>query len=545
MKSIKGKTLCKGIAIGKIHIIGSNDFPVKHIKIENIEKEIKRVEEAKFRVNKELQDLYNKAVVEIGENEAEIFHVHQMMLNDKDYEKTIKDIIKNEKVNAEYAVSITGASFSSMFEKIKNEYMKVRANDIKDITNRIIKCLRNENDKISKKYIINNITEPMVIVAEELTPSEILLLNRKKILAFVIKKCSSHSHAAILIKAMNIPTIIGIDFDINQLILGKEAIVDSYLGKLIIEPTEKIKEEARVKLKIEQMKKKTLKNLERKETVTLSGKKIRLYANIENVDGLDDALKNDAEGIGLFRSEFMYIGRTNPPGEEEQFNIYKQLAQTMKDKKVIVRTFDIGADKKASYLRLGNENNPLLGLRGIRVYWEKVHVFKTQLRALYRAAMYGNISIMYPMITDIEEVKAIKQISTEVKKELKEKQIPYKDVEEGVMIETPAAVMVSDELAKIVDFFSIGTNDLTQYTLAIDRQNASLETLYNPHHKAIIKMIKIAIDNAHKEGKWVGICGELASDISLTESLVNMGIDEFSVEPSNILILRQIIRQLI
>lgn len=538
MENVKGKSVYKGIALGKIHVMRSNDFQVRRKRIENMETEIARVEEAKAQARDELQALYDKAIVEVGESNAAIFQVHQMMLDDEDYQESIENIIKTQKVNAEYAVAVTGDNFSEMFASMDDEYMQARSADIKDITDRIIKCLCGGNDRTA------DIEEPVIIVADDLSPSETVTLDKSKILAFVTVHGSTNSHTAILARTMNTPALIGVDMDIKELKSGMEALVDGFTGEFIIEPTEEVKRKAKVQMELEDEKKALLQTLKGKETVTLSGKKINLYANIGSISDLGYGLENDAEGVGLFRSEFLYIGRDSLPSEEEQFNIYKQAAQNMAGKKVIIRTLDIGADKQADYLELGKEENPALGYRAIRICLTKTDIFKTQLRALYRAAVYGNISIMYPMIISTEEVEEIKKISAEVKAELASEMIPYKDVEEGIMIETPAAVIISDELAKMVDFFSIGTNDLTQYTLAIDRQNASLDRFYNPHHKAILKMIKIAIENAHKEGKWVGICGELGADTDLTEDFVNMGIDELSVSPSSILKLRNIIRKM-
>lgn len=538
MKSIKGKSVYKGIALGKIHIMKSNDFKIRREKIENIEAEITRVQDAKVKANNELQALYDKAIVEVGESNAAIFQVHQMMLDDEDYQESIENIIKTQKVNAEYAVAVTGDNFSEMFASMDDEYMQARSADIKDITDRIVKCLRGGSDRTA------DITEPVIIVAEDLTPSETVVLDKKKILAFVTVYGSTNSHTAILARTMNIPALIGVDMDLKEMKSGTEALVDGLTGEFILEPTDEVKEKAKAEMESENEKKALLQTLKGKKTVTLSGKEIKLYANIGSISDLGYAIENDAGGIGLFRSEFLYIGRDSLPDEEEQFNIYKQAAQNMAGKKVIVRTLDIGADKKADYLQLDDEENPALGYRAIRICLTQTDIFKTQLRALYRASIYGNISIMYPMIISTEEVEEIKKISAEVKAELAAEMIPYKDVEEGIMIETPAAVMISDELAKMVDFFSIGTNDLTQYTLAIDRQNAKLDRFYNPHHTAILKMIKIVIDNAHKEGKWAGICGELGADTELTETLVNMGLDELSVAPASILKVRKVIRQM-
>lgn len=538
MERIKGKAVYKGIALGNIHVIRKTANVVKRVKIENPAAEIERAKLARELAASQLQELYEKAVKDVGESNAAIFEVHQMMLEDDDYVESIENIIRTQEVNAEYAVAVTGDNFSEMFACMDDEYMQARSADVKDISERIVRCLRGKDSEDAE------FTEPVIIVADDLAPSETVAMDKSKILAFVTVHGSTNSHTAILARTMNIPALIGADMNLDALESGTEALVDAFSGEFILEPSEDVKAKAKANMAKEREKQELLQQLKGKEDVTLSGKKINLYANIGNIGDLGYALENDAGGVGLFRSEFLYLGRDSLPTEEEQFRIYKQAAQNMAGKKVIIRTLDIGGDKQADYLHLDKEENPALGYRAIRICLTQTDIFKTQLRALYRAAVYGNISIMYPMIISTEEVEQIRRISEEVKQELSAENIPYKDVEEGIMIETPAAVMISDELAKMVDFFSIGTNDLTQYTLAIDRQNEKLDVFYNPHHKAVLKMIQIAADNAHKEGKWIGICGELGADPELTATFVELGIDELSVAPSSILKLRKIIREL-
>lgn len=538
MECVKGKSVFKGIAFGKIAVLKKDDDVVKRTKIDNPEEEIQRVAQARKQSGEQLGKLYHKAVKEVGEASAAIFEVHQMLLEDDDFNESIEEIIRNQKVNAEYAVAVTGDNFSEMFASMDDEYMKARAADIKDISGRMIRNLAGESGTDMM------FDEPVIIVADDLSPSETVQMDKEKILAFVTVHGSTNSHTAILARMMNIPAVIGANLDLNEWKTGMEAVVDGFTGEIYLNPEESVRLEAKKKMEEEKEKRTLLLSLKGKENVTLSGHKINLYANIGSVGDMGYVLENDAGGIGLFRSEFLYIGKNELPTEEEQYQAYKQVAQTMAGKKVIIRTLDIGADKQAEYLNLGQEDNPALGYRAIRICLMQPEIFKTQLRALYRAAVHGNISIMYPMITSTEEVMKIKEISREVKAELKEANVPYKDVEEGVMIETPAAVMISDELAELVDFFSIGTNDLTQYTLAIDRQNEKLDPFYNPHHKAVLKMIQMVVDNAHKAGKWVGICGELGADLTLTEKFVKMGVDELSVAPSMILKLRKIVREM-
>lgn len=538
MQCLKGKSVYKGIAMGKISVLKKDDYIVKRTKIEDTQAEIQRVKAAVAASQEQLQKLYEKAVKEVGEASAAIFEVHQMMLEDEDYNESIENIITTEMVNAEYAVASTGDNFSEMFASMDDDYMKARAADIKDISKRLVKNLSGHGgDGI-------DLEEPVIVVADDLSPSETVQMDKDKILAFVTVHGSANSHTAILARMMNIPALIGVDMDLEALTTGTEGAVDGFTGEFYIEPTEEVKTSIQTKIEEEKEKRALLQTLKGKENVTKSGKTIKLFANIGSVSDMGYVLENDAGGIGLFRSEFLYIGRNELPGEEEQFQAYRQAVQNMAGKKVIIRTLDIGADKQADYLQIPQEENPALGYRAIRICLTQPEIFKVQLRALFRASAYGNLSIMYPMITSVEEVEQIQQIVCEVKQELKEAGIPYKDVEEGVMIETPAAVMISDDLAKMVDFFSIGTNDLTQYTLAIDRQNEKLDPFYKPHHKAILRMIKMVVDNAHKEGKWAGICGELGADPELTETFVKMGVDELSVAPSMILKLRKIIREM-
>ena len=538
METLIGKAVYKGIALGKIAVLRKTENVVKRVKIEDVDAELQRVEAAKAQAIEQLGKLYDKAVKEVGEASAAIFEVHQMMLEDLDFNEAIENVIRTQEVNAEYAVASTGDSFSEMFASMDDDYMKARAVDIKDISERLVQNLAGNGDNGL------DFTEPVIVVADDLTPSETVQMDKEKILAFVTVHGSTNSHTAILARMMNIPALIGVEMNLEDMQTGTEAVVDGFTGEFILCPEEEVKAKAQKKLDEENEKRNLLLELKGKENITLSGKKIELYANIGSAADVGYVLENDAGGIGLFRSEFLYIGRNELPSEEEQFQAYKQAAQNMAGKKVIIRTLDIGADKQADYLNLGKEENPALGYRAIRICLTQTDIFKTQLRAIFRASNYGQIAIMYPMITSVEEVKKIQEIVQEVKKELRDCEIPYKDVEEGIMIEIPAAVMISDELAELVDFFSIGTNDLTQYTLAIDRQNEKLDAFYNPHHKAVLKMIQMVVDNAHKAGKWVGICGELGADPKLTETFVRMGVDELSVAPSMILKLRKIVREM-
>ncbi len=538
MLQFLGKSVYNGITMGPVALLEKQDDLVRRRRIDDAEAEVARIAPACSKAQEQLQALYDKAVKEAGESSAAIFEVHQMMLEDDDYLDSIYNMIRTESVNAEYAVAQTGDNFSEMFASMDDDYMKARAADVKDISNRLIRILSGaaESDLSSM--------EPSILVADDLSPSETVQLDKEKILAFVTVHGSSNSHTAILARMMNIPALIGVPLDLKEIHSGMTAVVNAYEGKVTFEPDEELCRQTKAKIEEEKEKIRLLENLKGKENVTLSGKKVHIFANIGSVGDVGYVLENDAGGIGLFRSEFLYLGRDTFPTEEEQFQAYKQVLQTMAGKKVIIRTLDIGADKQVDYFNLGKEENPALGYRAIRICLKQPDIFKTQLRALLRAAVYGNLSIMYPMITAVEEVQKIYQIVEEVEKELKETQVPYKVPEQGIMIETPAAVMISDELAQIVDFFSIGTNDLTQYTLAIDRQNEKLEDFYNPHHKAILKMIQIVADNSHKYGKWTGICGELGADLALTEEFIRMGVDELSVSPSMVLKVRQRVREI-
>ena len=538
MQCFRGKSVYKGIAMGPIVVLKKNDYQVKRTRIEDPEAEVKRVDTALEKSKEQLQKLYDKAVREVGETSAAIFEVHQMMLEDDDYLEAIQNTIRTEQVNAEYAVATTGDNFAAMFASMDDDYMKARSADIKDISERLVRNLSGQEDTDLSSI------EPSVIVADDLSPSETVQMDKDKILAFVTVHGSTNSHTAILARMMNIPALIGVPMELEELKTGMTAVVDGFAGTVTFDPDEDTKTETEQKMKEEAEKLRLLQELKGKENVTLDGHKINIYANIGSVGDIGYVLENDAGGIGLFRSEFLYLGRNDFPTEEEQFQAYKQAVQMMAGKKVIIRTLDIGADKQVDYFNLGNEDNPALGYRAIRICLTQPDIFKTQLRALLRAAVYGNLSIMYPMITSTEEVKKIYEIVAEVEAELKEQEIQYKLPEQGIMIETPAAAIISDKLAEMVDFFSIGTNDLTQYTLALDRQNAKLDDFYNPHHEAILRMIQMVVDNAHKCGKWAGICGELGADATLTEQFVRMGVDELSVAPSMILKLRKIVREM-
>ena len=529
MTEYTGKSVYKGTAIGEIRVLKKKDSLVKRVHIDDVEAEVARLEDAKQQTLSQLQSLYEKALQEVGEANAAIFEVHQMMLEDEDYQDAILGMIRNEEVNAEYAVAVTGDNFAEMFANMDDEYMQARSADVKDISNRLVGNLSGE------EQMDWDTMEPSIIVADDLTPSETVQMDKKKILAFVTVHGSTNSHTAILARMMNIPALIGVPLPLEELHSGTQAIVDGKNGVFYLEPDATQIANAEEAQKQEKEQQNLLATYKGRESVTKSGKKIHLYANIGSVSDVAYVLENDAEGIGLFRSEFLYLGRDALPDETEQFNAYRQVLQMMAGKKVIIRTLDIGADKNADYLELGHEDNPAMGYRAIRICLEQPDIFKTQLRALLRAAKFGNLSIMYPMITSVEEVMSIKEIVKEVEKELQEENLPYEIPEQGIMIETPAAVMMSAELAEHVDFFSIGTNDLTQYTLAIDRQNSRLDRFYNPHHEAVLRMIQMTIDGAHKHGKWVGICGELGADTTLTERFITMGIDELSVSPSMVL----------
>ena len=538
MQYFQGKSVYKGIVMGPVAVLKKNDYQVKRARIEDPEAEVKRVKEAVEVSKKQLGRLYDKAVREVGEASAAIFEVHQMMLEDEDYLESMENMIRIELVNAEYAAAATGDNFAEMFAAMDDEYMKARSADVKDISERLVRNLSGEGDNDLSSM------EPSIIVADDLSPSETVQMDKEKILAFVTVHGSTNSHTAILARMMNIPALIGIPMDLNSLKTGMMAVVDGFSGQVIFEPEEDVQKETEKRMQEEAEKQKLLEELKGKENITPDGRKINIYANIGSVGDLGYVMENDAGGIGLFRSEFLYLGRNDFPTEEEQFQAYKQAVQTMAGKKVIIRTLDIGADKQVEYFNLGKEENPALGYRAIRICLKQPEIFKAQLRALFRAAVYGNLSVMYPMITSTEEVEKIYAIVAEVEEELKAQEVQYKIPEQGIMIETPAAVMISDRLAEMVDFFSIGTNDLTQYTLAIDRQNEQLDDFYNPHHEAVLRMIRMVVENAHKCGKWAGICGELGADLTLTEQFVRMGVDELSVAPSMILKLRKIVREM-
>lgn len=531
---LEGKSVFGGIAIGRLSIYNKKENQVKREKITDVEAEITRFTDAKKTAKEQLKGFYEKAVKEVGEVNAAIFEVHQMMLDDLDYVESITNMIRAQEVNAEFAVASTGDNFSKMFAAMDDDYMKERAADVKDISNRVISILQNaENGSVTGE-------KPVILLADDLAPSETVQLDKSKVLSFVTRHGSTNSHTAILARTMNIPALIGIDFseDVN----GKMGIVDGYTGKLYIEPDEETMKKYEAKKAEDENKKRLLLELKGKENVTLDGKKINLYANIGGVADVANALSNDAGGIGLFRSEFLYLESEDYPTEEAQFTAYKTVAENMAGKKVIIRTLDIGADKQVDYFHMEKEENPAMGYRAIRICLDRPEIFKTQLRAIYRASYYGTISIMFPMIISVKEVKRIKEIVAEVKAELTTEGIPFKDCELGIMIETPAAVMISDLLAEEVDFFSIGTNDLTQYTLAIDRHNPKLDSFYDSHHEAILRMLQMVVDNGHKHGCWVGICGELGADTTLTSTFLKMGFDELSVSPAMILRVREEIR---
>lgn len=536
MEKLTGKSILKGIAIGKILFYQKDEQAVKRVKTEDTKAEIERYVNARKEAVLQLNELYKKAVKEVGEMNAAVFEVHAMMVEDGDYVDSIVNIIETQQVNAEYAVAVTGDNFSKMFAEMDDDYFKARAADVKDISERIINILS------GNKNSGNNLKEPVIIVADDLAPSETVQMDKEKLLAFVTEHGSSNSHTAILARTMNIPALTGIS--ISKEWDGKIAVLDGYTGTLYIDAgkdtIDKFKKRQDEDIKSREL----LQNLKGKEDITLDGRKIKLYANIGSVKDVANVLANDAAGIGLFRSEFLYLETNDYPDEESQFTAYKTVAENMAGKKVIVRTLDIGADKQADYFNLDHEDNPAMGYRAIRICLERTDIFKTQLRALLRASAFGNMSIMFPMIISVNEVKRIKEIVKSVKAELSQEGIPYGDTELGIMIETPAAVMISDLLAQEVDFFSIGTNDLTQYTLAIDRQNMKLDNIYDSHHPAVLRMIQMTVENGHKHGCWVGICGELGADTELTEDFVRMGIDELSVSPSFVLPIRKIIRNI-
>ncbi|EOS25607.1 phosphoenolpyruvate-protein phosphotransferase [Lachnospiraceae bacterium 3-1] len=537
MIKFSGSSVFGGVAIGKLFIFQKNENKVERRHIEDAGKETERFEKAKEEALKQLQGLYEKALKDVGEANAMIFEVHQMMLEDLDYLDSIHHMIDEQKINAEYAVAQTGDNFAEMFAAMDDAYMQGRAADVRDISERLISILSNTQGGVG------DFEEPVVIVAEDLAPSETVQFEKDKLLAIVTQQGSANSHTAILARTMDIPAVIQADINLDPEYNGKTVIVDGFTGAIYIDPDEETRKVMEAKLEECLAEKELLQELKGKEDVTLDGKHLKLYANIGNPGDVANVLRNDAKGIGLFRSEFLYLESDDFPTEEEQFKAYKAVAENMAGKKVIIRTLDIGADKTVDYFKLDHEENPAMGYRAIRICLTQPEIFKTQLRALYRASNFGQIAIMFPMITSVEEVRRIKKIVEEVKQELTELGVPFKNVELGIMIETPAAVMVSDDLAKEVDFFSIGTNDLTQYTLAIDRQNAKLGDFYNPHHKAILRMIETVVKNAHAAGIWAGICGELGADLSLTETFLKMGVDELSVSPAMVLRVRKIVRE--
>lgn len=538
MITLEGKSVFGGVAIGKIQFYKRNEITIKRTRVEDVEAEVERFRNAKAKTLELLKGLYEKALEDVGEANAMIFEAHQLMLEDPDYVESIENIIRTQDVNAEYAIGATADNFAAIFEAMDDAYMQGRAADVRDVSERLLQALSSQNETVMVMY------EPVIIAADDLVPSETVQLDKEKVLSFVTMYGSANSHTAILARTMNIPAVIGLGEALKEEYDGKVAIVDGVDGKVYIDPDEETMASMQKKQKKDQEQKELLNQLKGKENVTKSGQKVNVYANIGNLADVGAVLKNDAGGIGLFRSEFLYLESDTYPTEEQQFAVYKKVAETMAGKKVIIRTLDIGADKQVDYFKLDKEDNPALGYRAIRICLTRPEIFKTQLRALYRASAYGQISIMFPMIISVAEVKKIKEIVEEVKAELRTEGAAFReDVELGIMIETPAAVMVSRELAKEVDFFSVGTNDLTQYTLAIDRQNQKLEDFYDSHHPAVLAMIRMAAESAHAEGKWIGICGELGADVTLTETFLKMGIDELSVAPGMVLKVRQKIRE--
>ena len=534
----QGKSVLKGIAIGKIYLYEKQEYVLEQKQVTDAEAEVARFEAAKETAIGQLDDLYEKALEEAGEEQAMIFDVHKMMLDDGDYLDAITGLIRSEKVNAEYAVHTTGEQFAAVFASMDDDYMKARSADVKDISGRVIRILAGIGDgSIASE-------EPVILLADDLTPSETVSLDKSKILAFVTRNGSANSHTAILARSMNIPALVQTDVELLKEYHGMDAVVDGLDGKLYLDPEEAVLAELVQKKEACGRERAELEKLIGLDNVTRDGRKINVYANIGSPEDVDKVLLNDAGGIGLFRSEFLYLGREDYPSEEEQFEIYKEVLSRMEGKKVIIRTLDIGADKQVDYFKLPKEENPAMGYRAIRICLDRIDVFKTQLRAIYRASVYGTAAIMFPMIISVKEILRIKEIVEEVKAELTAAGIEIAPVELGIMVETPAAVMISEELAKEVSFFSIGTNDLTQYTLAIDRQNQSLDTIYDSHHPAVLRMIRMTIENGHKGGAWVGICGELGADTTLTKTFVDMGIDELSVSPTYVLGLRKAIREI-
>lgn len=535
MQAYQGKSVFGGIAIGRISVYKKDEQQVKRVKITDADAEMKRYEEAKAEAVRQLQELYDKALKEVGEANAAIFEIHQMMLDDGDYNESVDNIVRTQQVNAEYAVAVTGDNFSKMFAAMEDDYMRARSADIRDISERLITVLSGDGaDGLEA-------AEPVIIVADDLAPSETVQMDKDMVLSFVTVHGSTNSHTAILARSMGIPALVGCGLPLDDSVDGKMGIVDGFDGKIYVDPDEETLAAMKQRQQQEREKKELLLQLKGKENVTLDGQKLMLYANIGNPKDLAAVLQNDAGGIGLFRSEFLYLESEDFPTEEEQFTAYKTVAETMAGKRVVIRTLDIGADKKCDYFQMDQEENPAMGCRAIRICLTRPEIFRTQLRALFRASAYGKIAIMYPMITSVSEVRRIHAIVEEVKAELTEKGIAYGDVEQGIMIETPAAVMVSEELAQEVDFFSIGTNDLTQYTLAIDRQNTKLDEFYDSHHPAVLRMIQMVVDSAHRAGIWAGICGELGADTTLTRDFLAMGVDELSVSPGAILPIRKIV----
>ena len=535
MNVYQGKSVFGGIAIGHLCVYQKGEQQVTRQKIEDVEAEVKRFQVAREAAQAQLGELYDKAVKEVGEANAAIFEMHQMLLEDEDYQDSVENIIRTQQVNAEYATAVTSDHFSSMFAEMDDDYMKERAADIRDISERVIANLNGEN----KSKVVTD--EPVIILADDLAPSETVQLEKDKVLSFVTVHGSVNSHTAILARTMGIPALVSTEMELTQDLDGKLAVVDGNHGTIYVDPDAETMEKMKTLKKEEEEKKELLQTFKNKESITLDGKKVLTYANIGNVKDLALVLQNGAEGIGLFRSEFLYLESETYPTEEEQFEVYKKVAETMAGKRVIIRTLDIGADKQADYFELAKEENPAMGVRAIRICLTRPEIFKTQLRALFRASAYGNIAIMYPMITSLSEIAQIKEIVEEVKAELDADGVPYGTPEQGIMIETPAAATISDLLAKEVDFFSIGTNDLTQYTLAIDRQNQSLDAFFDAHHIAVLRMIYQTVQNAHKAGIWCGICGELGADSDLTELFLAMGIDELSVSPGRLLTIRRLI----
>ena len=535
MQVYNGKSVFGGIAIGKISVYQKKEQQVKRVKVEDPDQEMARYEKAKAEGIHQLQGLYDKALKEVGEANAAIFEVHQMMMEDDGYNESVENIVRSQGVNAEYAVATTGDNYAQMFSAMDDDYMRERAADVRDISERLLTILNGEDTGSV------DADEPKIIVAEDLAPSETVQLDKDKVLSFVTVKGSLNSHTAILARTMAIPALVNTSMTLDSVMDGKLGIVDGASGTFYVDPDEKTLEEMKKRQEEDLSRKQLLQTLKGKDNVTLDGQKVMLYANIGNIKDLATVIQNDAGGIGLFRSEFIYLEKEDFPTEEEQFQIYRQVAQTMAGKRVIIRTLDIGADKQCDYFHMEHEENPALGCRAIRICLTRPEIFKTQLRALFRASVFGRIAIMYPMITSVQEIRQIKKIVEEVKQELTSQGVEFGNPEQGIMIETPAAAIISDNLAKEVDFFSIGTNDLSQYTMAIDRQNPQLDPFFDPHHPAVLRMISMVVENAHKAGIWAGICGELGADQSLTKEFLAMGVDELSVSPGSILPLRKII----